>query len=264
MLALIGAVFLASLLGSLHCAGMCGAFVVFAVSADPRSKAPRLPLHVAYHGGRLGTYVAFGMVAGTVGAALDLSGSLVGVQRLAAMLAGGMMVGFGLIVLLREAGVGVPKAPIPKAMRDAAIAGHRVAQGQAPIVRALLTGLLTTFLPCGWLYAFVIVAAGTADPAMGAVTMAAFWLGTVPVLAAIGAGVQRLLGSLGRFAPTIAASAVIVVGALTVADRSSLVGTMAGPAQIPVSESLVDHALGLDSADAACCAPAERTDDASH
>ena len=34
MIALIAAVFTASLLGSLHCAGMCGAFVAFAVGLD--------------------------------------------------------------------------------------------------------------------------------------------------------------------------------------------------------------------------------------
>ncbi len=257
MAALIGTVFLASLLGSLHCAGMCGAFVVFAVSADPSRRGPRVPLHVAYHAGRLGTYICFGLVAGLLGAALDLSGSLVGVQRLAAMLAGGMMIGFGGIVLLREMGVRVPRAPVPGPVQRMAIRGHKAASRQAPVVRALLTGLLTTFLPCGWLYAFVIVAAGTAEPGLGALTMAAFWVGTVPILVAVGAGVQRLLGVLGRFAPVIAASAVIVVGALTVWDRASLIERMEGPRAMPVSESLVDHARSLDSSEAACCAPPE-------
>ena len=57
MIALIGAVLVASLLGSLHCAGMCGAFVAFAVIGSPGHQPSRVALNTAYNLGRLITYL---------------------------------------------------------------------------------------------------------------------------------------------------------------------------------------------------------------
>lgn len=57
-----------------------------------------------------------------------------------------------------------------------------------PVVRAAATGLFTTLLPCGWLYAFVVTAAGTGSgtPLHGAALMAVFWLGTLPMMLTVG------------------------------------------------------------------------------
>jgi hypothetical protein len=100
-------------------------------------------------------------------------------------------------------------------------AGHRFAAGRPPVVRALATGLLTTLLPCGWLYAFVISAAGTGSPAFGALTMAVFWVGTVPILVTLGAGLRAITGALGRRLPTVTAAAVVVVGLATIVMRAT-------------------------------------------
>ena len=66
MTALVVAVFLASALGSLHCVGMCGAFLAIAFTDVP--SAGRWRLSVAYHGGRLVTYTALGVAAPKKGA----------------------------------------------------------------------------------------------------------------------------------------------------------------------------------------------------
>ena len=53
MLPLLITVFLASLSGSLHCAGMCGAFVALAVGgADNAARHQGRVLQAAYHAGR--------------------------------------------------------------------------------------------------------------------------------------------------------------------------------------------------------------------
>jgi uncharacterized protein len=67
VIALVAAIFLASLLGSLHCAGMCGAFVAIAcgrLGNDRSDWRDAVALQTAYHGGRLLTYVTLGMFAG--------------------------------------------------------------------------------------------------------------------------------------------------------------------------------------------------------
>jgi len=221
MIGLVGAVFLASVLGSLHCAGMCGAFVAFAVGADPQ-RGGSARLHAAYNLGRLSTYTALGVAAGAVGRAIDLTGEAAGAQRVAASLAGAMMVGFGVIMLLRHRGVRLPRAPLPPGLRGLTERGHRFASSRGPVARALLVGMLTTLLPCGWLYAFVVTAAGTGSPVWGGVTMAVFWLGTLPALVAVGAGASRLAGALGRRLPLATTALLIGVGLWTIFGRLAM------------------------------------------
>jgi sulfite exporter TauE/SafE len=86
-------------------------------------------------------------------------------------------------------------------------------------VRAMLIGLITTLLPCGWLYAFAVVAGGTGSAVRGAAVMAAFWVGTVPMLLLFGAGAARLLGPVARRLPLVSAGLVLTLGVLSVAGK---------------------------------------------
>jgi uncharacterized protein len=253
MISLIGAVFLASLLGSMHCAGMCGGFLAFAVAAPDGSSPSRAALQAGYNIGRLVTYVILGIIAGSIGAAVDLGGSLVGVQRTAAVLAGAMMIGFGLVTVLRITGVHVPRLPLPVALRKTVIRGHRVASQWPPMGRAVTVGLLTTLLPCGWLYAFVITAAGTASPLFGGVTMASFWLGTLPVMIGLGTGLQALAGPFRRRLPLVTALVLVGVGLFTVVGRvnaPAMASTMSTPMNAADNVQRVET---LNSEEMPCC-----------
>jgi uncharacterized protein len=218
MTPLVIAIFTASLLGSLHCAGMCGAFVAIAVNGN----GSRVATQSAYHLGRLVTYVTLGAIAGFAGSLVNMAAYLGGLQPVAAILAGVTMIGFASVALLRLHGTTIPKLPLPKAMQELLIAGHRKAMNRGPIARATLIGLLTTLLPCGWLYAFVITAAGTARPELGALAMFVFWLGTLPMLVAVGTGVQTLLGAFGKRLPTVTCVIVLLAGVYTLLGRTGL------------------------------------------
>lgn len=225
MTALLTAVFIASLLGSLHCAGMCGPFVAFATlhaKRVPPAPAGSLALQAAYHGGRLFAYVTLGAIAGVLGATLNLGGSLLGIGRLAGVFAGALLVGVGVTRVLGLAGVRVPNLQAASFIQRLVNAGHGAAARMLPLKRAWLVGLLTTLLPCGWLYAFVAVAAGTGQGWFGALVLFVFWAGTVPVLAGIGAGLGQLALRAGR--PLQFAIAIIVVGLglQSIAGRFSL------------------------------------------
>ncbi len=225
MTSLLLAVLIASLLGSTHCAGMCGAFVLFAVATPedaPSVWRSRIALNIAYSTGRLVTYTLLGAAAGSLGAALDLGGSMIGVQRAAAVLAGGLMICFGLVALLRIRGVRIRRLPMPTLLTTLVAAGHRAVAGASPLARAWTVGLLTTLLPCGWLYAFAVTAAGTAHPLYGAAVMAVFWAGTLPILAGIGLGAQTLAGPLRSRLPVLTSILLVVVGTYTVFGRLTL------------------------------------------
>jgi len=256
MIALISAVFIASLLGSMHCAGMCGAFVAFAVTGGPEIQPSRTALNAAYNAGRLVTYTLLGIVAGALGAAMNLGGSMVGVQRTAAVVAGSLMVCFGVSAIARRIGVKVPRMPLPRFLQTTVAAGHRIAFDLPPFTRALVVGLLTTLLPCGWLYAFAITAAGTGSPALGAATMVAFWLGTLPMMIAVGVGIQSLTGGLRRHLPVVTSLLIVVVGVWTIIGRVRLPSFEVRPDSASAGSDITQAVMrveSLDSEEMPCC-----------
>jgi len=233
---------------------MFGAFLASAIGAgDPAVKTSRHVLQAFYHLGRLITYISLGVFAGTLGATLDLGGSLVGLQRTAAIVAGAMMVTFGLLTLLRVLGANIRRMPIPAVLTKFASAGHARAAHLTPSARALVTGLLTTLLPCGWLYAFVITAAGTASPGLGALTMFAFWLGTLPVLATLGFSFHKVSRALGAQLPAITASAIILVGIYTIYSRTSRAAEIAQHTHAPTTQRTLEQIQHLPAETLPCC-----------
>ena len=254
MMALFSTVLAASLLGSLHCAGMCGGFVAFWAGGDVSSGRQRTLAHVAYNGGRLITYVLLGVVAGSVGQAVDIAGESAGLQKTAAAVAGGLMIVWGAIALLRSLEVRVPHMPLPKVL-DRAYRDVMVRlRGKPPMVRAGIIGLASTLLPCGWLYAFAITAAGTGSWALGGLAMAAFWLGTLPVLVGVGALVQQVAGPLRRHLPTVTALCVMGVGLFALTHRLNVPQFHTQKAPVTL-QSALDHAHNLGTGDERppCC-----------
>lgn len=219
MTVLLGSVLLASLIGNLHCAGMCGPFALLVAGGSGPSAWQS---QCAYHLGRLLTYATLGAAAGAMGQLLDLGGSWAGVQRAAALLAGAAMIAFAATTALPLLGVRMHRFAPPEWLRRLTVVGHERAVQLSPRLRGLVIGLLTTLLPCGWLYAFVLAAGGSGSPLLGLLTMAAFWVGTLPALVLIGAAAQRLAGRLGRAAPALVSLSLLAVGLLTLAGRLSL------------------------------------------
>ncbi len=245
-MALLMTVLAASLVGSLHCVGMCGPFVGFYAGADSSGGARRLLSHAVYSGGRLLSYVLLGLAAGSIGAALDLAGSLAGVQRIAGIAAGIVMVAWGLLALLQIRGVTIFKhsaapGPVARMVRR----GFGFVGGKPPLVRAGLVGLLSGLLPCGWLWAFLVTAAGTGSALGGAAVMTAFWLGTVPALVAVGLGAQVISGPLRRHVPAVTAILLVALGLYAIIGR---------PASVAAAVAKHQHdAQQVPDPDAAAC-----------
>lgn len=241
----LAAIFGASVIGSLHCAGMCGPFCAVATTVPLTANRRAIPggatvlsvsgvnalgLSAAYSCGRLVTYLALGIGAGAVGSVVDLGGSSLGLQRAAALLAGGVMLLIGLIGLLQRAGVRLPRVPTSARLMTVARGAHEFASRWGPLTRAGLIGLLTTLLPCGWLYAFLLSAAGTGHPVSGAAVMLAFWAGTVPMMMALGVGLQAALGPVRRHVPLATSLVLVVIAMLTLTGRMAISPRMLGGA----------------------------------
>ncbi|MCA9652112.1 MAG: sulfite exporter TauE/SafE family protein [Myxococcales bacterium] len=213
----LGAVFLASLLGSVHCVAMCGGFA--AVAAGGGSRWPVL----AYQLGRLLGYLGLGVAAGLLGASLDLAGeSLMGLQRIAGVLTGIALVVMAVVSLmpgrkgvdpsLVSLGTGPAKAGT---LRRLWLGGLR----RGGVTGSLVVGLGSALLPCGWLWGYVLVAASTGSSAAGAVVMAAFWAGALPALLSVGMLAGWLRQRLGPRAPRLVAGVMLVLGVLALVGK---------------------------------------------
>lgn len=213
MIALLAAVLGSSVVGSLHCAAMCGPlqslYVDPAMTAIERWRGPLL--HAL---GRLAAYVTLGALAGGLGVAVDLGGALVNVQRAAMIIAGVALIAWGALALASALGVKVP-ALRPRLWSKGLVRIRK----RRPGTRAVLVGLLSGALPCGWLWAFVVVAAGTGGFASGAFVMATFWLGTVPMMVGLGALAGPAVRRLGARLPVVTAAVLVAIGVIALRAR---------------------------------------------
>lgn len=228
MIEVLTTVFVASAVGSLHCLGMCGGFVAFYAGAGPlgeRAGSGHL-LHTAYNGGRLATYTVLGAAAGVLGAGLDLAEGAAGVERIAALVAGTLIIVGGSLLLAQALGARWATLPRPSLLQGWLTRTLSQLRNQNPVARALALGASSTLLPCGWLYGFAVTAAGTGHPLSGAVVMAVFWLGTLPAMLFAGYGLNTAARWLGPRLGVIMPTMLILMGLLTLYRRSG--GTLHG------------------------------------
>jgi len=256
MLILITAVITASLLGSMHCVGMCGPLAIWASGAGEKASRRQIVTSTSlYHLGRLITYMIAGFIAGGIGSLVDVGGQTLGFQLAAARGVGSIMVVIGAWKLIS---MWLPRktatsGPVPSRIGGLLVKLRPYVFRLPPSGRALATGLLTTLLPCGWLYLFALVAAGTGNPLSGGITMAAFWIGTVPALTALIAGTQTLSRKFVQFVPTAAAILLIVTGCVTAsgrgfADLSSL-SEIADPEAFSIASESEEKVQVVDAID---------------
>jgi uncharacterized protein len=212
----------ASLLGSLHCAAMCGGFVAWYAGCATAPAESGWLAHAAYHGGRLITYLTLGTLAGVLGRGLDLAGYASGLAGAAAIVTSMILLGWGMARVLEALGARLPRWRGASSLYAFALARLRPLQSWPKPLQAGLLGLSSTLLPCGWLYAFALVAAGTGTAQGGLSVMAAFWLGTLPMLLGLGVGLGSVLARARRHLPLLTAAAVLIVGFVGLLSRVNL------------------------------------------
>lgn len=210
-------VFVAGILGSLHCTAMCGPLVLAATIPSPSPSdsgaAGQVPkgagstnagLIAAYQSGRLLGYSVLGALAGSLGAGVFSGMAGTALSWISTAL---IAVAFGLLAW--KAWRGEPPHLLPATLSQGPLRRLLGARTLPPFARAGGVGLLSALLPCGWLHSFVLAAATTRSPQAGAVLMGVFWTGTLPALSLAPLLIRKLLNPLRRTAPR--ASAVLLL-----------------------------------------------------
>ena len=177
---LVLAVMFASILGSSHCVTMCGPITILL-------KNNRGSIHI-YNIGRLITYLFLGVAAGYAGEQF-LNSHHGYISIVSTVLISSVIIYLGLKLILNK------NAPlhIPNAFSFLFSNRLKWLNSLNTNVRSLILGLINGFIPCGWLYVFVLASITLKSSFMGAVFMFFFWLGTVPALTFISSFSGRLL-----------------------------------------------------------------------
>ena len=174
---LLGFLTLGLLGGFGHCVGMCSPFVLFVsrrYSAPGGGRRTAFAAQLWYTAGRVVTYAALGALAGALGGVVELAGSLLGLQRAAGIVAGGVLVVWALAALSDL----VPRFDTGGRL-FARVAGRLKTRVPG---HPFATGLFLGLLPCGLLYSAIIAAVARGGPLDGAAALALFGLGTAPAL----------------------------------------------------------------------------------
>jgi hypothetical protein len=193
---------------------MCGGVVGMTCSALPVAKrtaaGAHLPYALAYNGGRIASYGIAGAIAGMLGGAFASIGFVERAQLGLRLFAAVMMVAVGLYVAGFARGLRwMERIGEPLWRQLAPLARRLVPVDSLP--KALALGLLWGWLPCGLVYAALAAAVTTGSPLGGAATMAAFGLGTLPMLMAMGVAAS-FIGSIARAQPVRVVAGLSIVG----------------------------------------------------
>jgi len=168
----VPALFAAGLLSAPHCGLMCGplqGWLLAGRGAPARRALPWL------HAGRVLGYAALGALAGGAGGALLRLFPSPQVGQFAQGLAALALV----VVAVRQW-----RAPAAHAACHARRAPRLAWLPES--LQFLARGMAWSLLPCGLLYAALLLASFSGSAVLGAALMAAFGAGTIPVLAAAG------------------------------------------------------------------------------
>lgn len=209
----LGAALLTGLLGGVHCVAMCGGIATsFSIGSRGWWVAVQPNL------GRVGGYVLAGALVGGLGS------GLLGIVRLP-WLGIAMRAAVGLVLIVAGLRMLDRKQRLPRFFGGPSTRFWKLLQplqrrllpANTP-TRRLLLGMLWGWMPCGLSGTLLAAAWLTASPLHGALTMAAFGLGTLPVMVTLTWAGARIGQHLQRGSVRLATGALVIgAGLLTLA-----------------------------------------------
>jgi uncharacterized protein len=184
------------LLGSFHCAGMCGPLALM-LPTDDSSNASILKTRILYNAGRVFSYISIGLIFGFLGLAIALQGF----QKELSVFTGAII----LISIVLSSG----KNNKLKSLNFTSFYSNAIRKTLKKLfskkspISLFFIGVLNGFLPCGFVYLAVAGAASTGSVKNGMMYMLLFGLGTFPMMMTISIAANYLGVKFSRLSRTI-------------------------------------------------------------
>lgn len=198
-------IFVIGLLASFHCIGMCGGIVMayttrFCTTVKGNKKISTS--HIYYNLGRIIAYTVTGFILGGLGSFFAINNIFTGIITL---LAGLFMLAVGISLISRFSVLDKITGILPISFARIFSNQLHASKPHAPFVIGFLNG----FIPCGPLQALQIYSLASGSAVTGALSMAAFGLGTAPLM--LGFGNIISIFSQSRLKQVMKVSGVIVI-----------------------------------------------------
>lgn len=205
-----GLAFMAGVLGSGHCLGMCGALVsgYFMKAGASRSLLP----YFCYQFARIFVYTLVGFAAATLGVVLISSGVFGKFQSLLQMFIGAVVIILALGILGWIPFQGSVRLIPVNLLRK----GYAASRARGPIPGATIAGLLNGLMPCPLTFAMAVKATSAATIPEGGLLMLTFGAGTLPTMLFVSVAFGKMSANFRGLMLKFAALIMIVMGSNTI------------------------------------------------
>lgn len=179
--------------------------------------------HLYFNLGRVAGFGVLGGLIGLLGSAIKFSSNILGIMTI---VIGLVMIFLGLKLVEIFPALKNKTISLPKSI--AKFFGIKAEQKEYSHRGAMITGVLTFFLPCGFTQAMQLYAVGTGSFWRGALIMFLFALGTTPGLLGIGGISSVFKGQRKRLFFATAGVLVILFGIYNITNASRLIAIASG------------------------------------
>lgn len=205
-----GLAFMAGVLGSGHCVGMCGALVSGCFMKPGMSKS-YLP-YFAYQIARIFVYTLVGFAAATLGVVLVSSGVFGQVQSILQMIIGAVVIVLALGILGWIPFQGSVKLLPMNVLRR----GYAESRSKGPLLGATIAGLLNGLMPCPLTFAMAVKATSATTIMEGGLLMLTFGAGTLPTMLFVSVAFGKMSAQFRGLMLKSAALIMIAMGCNTI------------------------------------------------
>ncbi len=205
-----GLAFMAGVLGSGHCLGMCGALVsgYFMRSGASRSYLP----YFVYQMARIFVYTMVGFAAAALGVVLVSSGVFGKVQSILQMTIGAAVIILALGILGWIPFQGSVRLIPMKLLRR----GYAESRTKGPLLGATIAGLLNGLMPCPLTFAMAVKATSATTIMDGGLLMLTFGAGTLPTMLFVSVAFGKMSANFRGLMLKSAALIMIIMGCNTI------------------------------------------------
>jgi len=205
-----GLAFMAGVLGSGHCLGMCGALVsgYFMKAGASRTLLP----YFFYQFARIFVYTLVGFAAAALGVVLVSSGMFGKIQSILQMFIGSVVIILALGILGWIPFQGSVRLIPMNLLRR----GYAESRTKGPILGATIAGLLNGLMPCPLTFAMAIKATSATTIMEGGLLMLTFGAGTLPTMLFVSVAFGKMSAHFRGLMLKSAALIMIIMGCNTI------------------------------------------------